>query len=156
MPFAHEKADIGKLTALFTSLEPPASAMLHGFFRATFIGPAWLRAVGRPSVELSGLPGWQGKRFLGADAATNVLLRRGTTTEALAMRLRTGASQVDGRTGVALHYVPSADGTPAPIPWRWVRDELRAVDDDTLLGFTIVDLPVLRRMAFPFLLTREG
>lgn len=27
---------------------------------------------------------------------------------------------------------------------------------DTLLDFTVVDLPVLRRMAFPFLLTREA
>ena len=59
-----------------------------------------------------------------------------------------------GKPGVALHYVPQ-DGKPAPTPWRWVRDELRAVDDDTLLGFTVVDLPLLRRMAFPFLLTRE-
>lgn len=156
MPFAYDKADIGELSALFTTLEPPPASMRHGFFRATFIGPAWLRALGRPSVELSGLPGWQGKRFLDADTATNVLSRRGTTTEALAMQLRPGPSQVDGRNGVALHYVPSADGTPAPIPWRWVRDELRAVDGDTLLGFTVLDLPVLRRMAFPFLLTREG
>lgn len=29
-------------------------------------------------------------------------------------------------------------------------------DDDTLLGFTVIDLPVLQPVAFPFLLTREG
>lgn len=156
MPFTHHQASIGELRALFSSLPPPAPAMRRGFFRASFIGPAWLRASGRPSVGLSGLPGWQGKKFLDADNATNVLKRGDALVEALAMRVTPGRSQVDGRPGVALHYVPGADGKPAPIPWRWVRDEMRAVDDNTLLGFTVIDLPLLRRVAFPFLLTREG
>lgn len=47
-------------------------------------------------------------------------------------------------------------GVPAPFPWRFVRDELRAVDAPTLLGMTVVDLPVLRHLAFPFLLEREA
>lgn len=155
MAFTHDKASIGELKTLFSSLQPPAAAMRHGFFRASFIGPAWLRATGRPSVELSGLPGWQGKKFLNADDATNVLKKKDGLVEALAMRVTPGTSQVDGRPGVALHYVPK-DGRPAPFPWRFVRDELRAVDADTILGFTVIDLPVLRLVAFPFLLTREA
>lgn len=154
MAFPHERASIRELEALFTSLPAPSAAMRHGFFRASFIGPAWLRKTGGPSVAISGLPGWQGKRFLSADDATNVLAKGDTFREALAMRVVQGVSLVDGKPGVALHYVPQ-HGQPAPAPWRWVRDELRAVDDDTLLGFTVVDLPLLRRMAFPFLLTRE-
>jgi len=156
MAFTHEKASLGELKALFSSLPPPAATMRHGFFRASFIGPAWLRASGRPGVEISGLPGWQGKKFLNADDATNVLKKKDSLVEALAMRVTPGISQVDGKQGVALHYVPDANGKPAPIPWRFVRDELRAVDANTILGFTVIDLPVLRLMAFPFLLTRES
>ncbi|MDO9175956.1 MAG: hypothetical protein Q7V62_14205 [Actinomycetota bacterium] len=155
MSFTHTRASLGELRALFSSLPPPDAAMRRGFFRASFIGPAWLRATGRPSVSLAGLPGWQGKKFLNADDATNVLQRGDVTVEALAMRVTPGVSQVDGKPGVALHYVPQ-HGRPAPIPWRWVRDELRAVDARTILGMTVVDLPVLRHFAFPFLLEREG
>lgn len=155
MPFALHQASIGELKALFSTLPPPDAALRHGFFRARFIGPAWLRASGRPSVALSGLPGWQGKRFLNADDATNVLKKGDALVQALAMRVTPGTSQVDGRPGLALHYV-AQDGVPAPFPWRFVRDELRAVDADTLLGMTVVDLPVLRHLAFPFLLEREA
>ena len=42
-----------------------------------------------------------------------------------------------------------------PVPWRWVTDELRALDEHTLLGMTRLDLPLLRRFVFPFLLERE-
>lgn len=151
-----QTASIGELKTLFSSLKPPAAAMRHGFFRAAFIGPAWLRLSARPSLEVSGLPGWQGKKFLGADDATNILKKGDALVEALAMHVTPGISQVDGQQGVALHYVPGTDGKPAPLPWRWVRDELRAVDDNTILGFTVINLPLLRRMAFPFLLIREG
>lgn len=67
MSFALHQASIRELKALFSTLPPPDAALRHGFFRARFIGPAWLRLSGRPSVALSGLPGWQGKRFLTAD-----------------------------------------------------------------------------------------
>lgn len=140
-----------ELRALFQSLTPPERNVRHGFFRASFIGPAWLRLAGRPSVAAAGLRGWQGKRFLTPDSATNVL-RDG---EALSMRVVEGESQVDGQEGIALYYVPQG-GKPAPLPWRHVQDELRAVDDDTLLGFTVVDLPALRHLSFPFLLERAS
>ncbi|MES2919462.1 MAG: hypothetical protein V4729_12705 [Pseudomonadota bacterium] len=155
MSFALRQASIRELKALFSTLPPPDAALRHGFFRARFIGPAWLRLSGRPGVALSGLPGWQGKRFLTTDDATNVLKKGDALTQALAMRVTPGLSQVDGRPGLALHYVAQA-GVPAPFPWRFVRDELRAVDAHTLLGMTVVDLPVLRHLAFPFLLEREA
>ena len=71
--------------------------------------------------------------------------------EALVMTVEEGISMIDGKLGVALRY-----GAEAPIPWCWVRDEIRAVDDRTLLGITIVDIPVLRHFCFPFLLVRES
>lgn len=155
MTFAHQNASLRDLKKMFSSLPAPDAAIRRGFFRASFVGPAWLRLSARPSLEISGLPGWQGKKFLNDHDATNVLNRRDGLVEALAMRVTPGVSQVDGKPGLALHYVPR-DGKPAPLPWRFVRDELRAVDADTLLCMTVIDLPVLRHFAFPFLLQREA
>lgn len=155
MAFAHEKASLAELKTLFRSLQPPGESMRRGFFRASFVGPAWLRLTARPSLEMSGLPGWQGKKFLDAEHATNVLLKNGARVDHLAMRVMPVTSRVDGRPGLALTY-PPRDGKPAPIPWRWVRDELRAIDGNTILGMTVIELPLLRHLVFPFLLTREG
>lgn len=62
----------------------------------------------------------------------------------------TGKSQLDGREGAGLRY--DAD---SPMPWRWVTDELRVIDKDTILGMTVLDFPLLRRIGFPFLLIRK-
>lgn len=77
--------------------------------------------------------------------------RQGTFTEALTMQCVPEPSLVDGRAGLSLHYGPTA-----PRPWRWVRDELRAFDDDTLLCMTVIELPLLKHLSFPFLLLRES
>lgn len=151
MTFNLHHASIAELKAFFNTLPAPDAAMRHGFFRASFIGPLWIRKLGRPSVAISGLPGWQGKRFLSADNATNILKKRDATVQALSMTVVAGISQVDGKSGVALHY-----GADAPMPWRWVRDELRTVNEHTLLGITVVNLPIIRHFAFPFLLEREA
>lgn len=155
MTAALRTASLAELRRLFSSLPPPDAALRHGFFRATFIGPAWIRLSARPSLELTGLPGWQGKKFLTTEAATNVLKKRGNLVQALAMQVTPGVSAVDGKPGLALTYPPQ-NGRPAPFPWRHVRDEMRVLDADTLLCMTIVDLPLLRHFAFPFLLTREA
>ena len=153
MTTALRTASLAELRRLFSSLPPPEASARHGFFRATFIGPAWIRLSARPSLEVTGLPGWQGKQFLSADTATNVLQKRGARVQALAMQVTPGVSAVDGKPGLALTYPPQ-DGRPAPFPWRHVRDEMRVLDANTLLCMTIVDLPLLRHFAFPFLLTR--
>jgi hypothetical protein len=151
MAFAHHHASLGALRALFSSLSVPGVGLLSGSYRATFVGPAWLRASATPSLAVAGLPGWAGKRFLAPDRAVNLLRRDGQLVEALTMAVVAGASRVDGQPGLALLYGPTA-----PRPWRWVRDELRAVDQDTVLGMTVVDVPLLRALAFPFLLEREA
>jgi hypothetical protein len=67
------------------------------------------------------------------------------------MQLLPIRSKVDGQPGVALHY-----GAEAPLPWRWVTDELRQIDQHRVLGMTVIDLPILRHWAFPFLLERAA
>ena len=143
-------ASLASIKALFSQLPAAAPEMRQGFFRARFVGPGWLRASAGPSIYLSGLPGWQGKRFLDSHTATNILLRSGQTLEKLRMSCQEGISAVDGQLGVALVY--PAD---APLALRWVRDELRQLDEHNLLGMTVIDLPILRRFAFPFVLSRE-
>ena len=145
------RASLAELRRRFADAAPPTLAQRDGFWRARFIGPWWLRLGGRPSVAVSGLRGWQGKRFLTPETATNVLARGGGTVDALVMQCRDAPSGLDGRPVAALTY-----GASGPLPWRWVTDELRALDDRTLLGMTRIDLPGLRGLAFPFLLEREA
>lgn len=147
----YRTASVGALKKLYSSLPVPDAKIRHGFFRASFIGPFWMRLSGKPTLELTGLPGWQGKRFITDGTATNVLLRKGERVDALNMTVQDVTSYVDGSAGVALRY-----GADAPAPWRWVRDELRAIDDNTLLGITFVDVPVLRHFPMPFLLERAA
>lgn len=155
MPFTLHRASLGELKDLFRTLPAPGEADRRGFFRAEFIGPAFIRVTARPTLEITGLPGWQGKTFLNAQDATNILKKGDATVEHLAMRVTPVTSYVDGQPGLALTY-PAKDGRPAPAPWRWVRDEMRVFDANTILAFTFVDLPLLRHVGFPFLLVREG
>ncbi len=152
-PLTH--ASLGELRKLFATLPAPAAGQRRGFFRATFIGPAFIRLTARPTLEITGLPGWQGKKFLNPDDATNILATGNTTREHLAMRVTPVTSYADGKPGLALTYPPQG-GKAAPAPWRWVRDEIRQLDENTILAFTFVDLPLLRHLGFPFLLVREG
>lgn len=133
----------------FAELPLPTRDFCQGVFTARFIGPAWLRHAARPSIAISGMPGWKGKRFLSPDRAINVLEWRGGSHERLIMRCEESASRVDGKPALAFVY-----GNNAPMPWRWIREEFRVLDSRTLLAMTIIDLPLLRRLSFPFLLER--
>ncbi len=147
----HFYRPVAELRQLFAQLAPPEDAQLQGFFRAHWIGPLWMRRSGPATLALTGLPGWQGKRFLGQGQATNVLKMRGQELEALRMQVVHGPSQIDAQPAASLLY-----GDEAPRPWRWVRDELRALDERMILGITIVDRPWLRHFHFPFLLERAS
>lgn len=130
----------------FRTLSPPAPEQLTGFHRARFVGPGWLRHSAPVAIALGGLAGWQGKRFLGAGQATNVT----ATGERLPLHVALDASWLDGRPAWRLDY-----GAAAPLPWRRVRDEVRELAPGCWLGMTLVDLPGLRRIGWPFLLVRE-
>lgn len=135
---------VGDLLALYRAL--PAPDDVAGDWDAAFIGPRLLRATSPRGIGLLGLPGWQGKRFDADGRGTN-RLRDGSTR--LTMTAAVESSRVDGAPALALRY-----GADAPLPWRHVRDEARALDADRLLCVSLLDVPAGGRGALPFLLTR--
>lgn len=143
-------ASLKNIKHVFQKLEPVPEALRYGFFRASFIGPWWLRHSAVPSLNLSGLPGWQGKTFLNPHLATNILKKRDQLEQRFFMQCLDQASLIDGCLGVALNY-----GESAPLPWKWVVDELRVLDENTFLCMTVINLPILRALSFPFILSRE-
>ncbi len=146
-----ENPSLAELRRVFTTLEEPADHLCRGFFSASFVGPGWLRKIAPVSVSLMGLPGWTGKRFLSDERAINVLRQEEQTRDAIPMVIRREPSLIDGQPVLALVYtLPDS-----PWPLCWFRDELRTLDERTLLGMTLVDKPLLRYMAFPFLLERQ-
>ena len=132
---------------LFASLPAPEIDSLRGVYRAAFVGPGWLRASASPSLALTGLGGWWGKEFSADGAAVNIILRAGKFSTRFPMKLVAAKSFIDGRDGLALHYQAGN-----PFPWTHIVDELRRVNETTLLGMTIADVSGLRGLAFPFIL----
>ena len=63
------------------------------------------------------------------------------------MKLVKAKSFIDNKEGLTLHYQPGN-----PFPWMYIVDELRRIDETTLLGMTLANLNGLRRLAFPFTL----
>ncbi|MTB89055.1 hypothetical protein H9L21_11210 [Aeromicrobium senzhongii] len=120
-----------------------------GDLAATFVPP--LTRIAPVGLGLIGLRHWYGKRFVragGGAAGMNLVWRGGSVAETLPMTLTSGVSLADGKPALVVEY--AAD---APRPWRWVRDELRAGSDGTVVGMTFVDLFLLRSVGgTPFLL----
>ena len=143
-------ASLSHIKTVFSGLHPVPQNVRFGFYRANFIGPAWLRTIAPSGLSLSGLAGWQGKRFLDPNQATNILKNKDHLIEKMTMRCQEGISDVDGKLGVALTY-----DKKAPLPWRWVSDELRQLDDTTWLCMTVFNLPLLKHFPMPFLLVKE-
>lgn len=150
IPKQIETASLSHLANLFKGLEPASLQQRQGFYRASFIGPWWLRITAMPSLALTGLPNWQGKKFIDENSAVNILQTRNGLIEKLQMQCQQQASLVDEKIAVALSY-----GEKSPLPWRWVVDELRVLDENTLLCMTTVNLPLLRHISIPFLLSRD-
>lgn len=141
---------IATYVSRFAALPMPDESVLQGRFRAQFVGPAWLRLSAGPSVSLAGLRAWWGKELCGYGAAYNLVGKDGGLKRVLPMELSVATSHVDGKACAALRY-----GKESPFPWPHVIDELRALSPTELLGMSVIDAPLLRRLAFPFLLVRE-
>lgn len=144
-----EKASLKTIKHKFMQLEPMSESFRYGFLKVQFIGPWWLRKSAMPSIHLSGLPGWQGKLFLDPDHATNILKIKDKEEQRYTMQCVELISLVDAKPSVVLNY-----GAAAPIPWRWVIDELRILDENNFLCMTVINLPILRHFSFPFILSR--
>lgn len=133
---------------VFANLPSPQAIPSEVDFLAEFVGPGWLRLSAGPSLKLTALAGWCGKRF--ADGRAVNLLRRhrnGPLQVSLAMQSALAPSTIDGRTTLRLQYPREAG-----VPWRWAVDELRPLADAGWLGMMHLELPLLRRLNFPFLL----
>ena len=125
--------------------------MAPGTYRAVFVGPALLRFAAPRAIALGGMPRWYGKRVAADGTAANLLVTDdGTLREDLPIRVATEPSWLDGRPAVVVSY-----GSDGPIPWRWVRDEFRALDERTMLGLTFAVAPWSRVAASPFVLVRD-
>lgn len=144
------KSSLSEIKQIFCELESSRQSIPPAFYRAYFIGPWWLRAMAKPSIALGGLKGWQGKEFISEAQATNILELDSLVIKKLQMSLVDIVSNVDAQQGMALDY-----GKDAPVPWRWIKDEVRVLDANTLLCMTVIDLPLLRHFQFPFVLCRE-
>ena len=139
---------LSAIRKLFTNLSPPLPDSIIGFYRGFFVGPGWLRLSASPLLAITGLGGWWGKEIRRADGgAVNLVRRRGEYHRIFPMYFVQQSSFLDGQPGLALRYQKDN-----PFPWPIIVDELRCLDPQTVLGMTQVDLPLLRRQAFPFIL----
>src|SRR5210317_414315 len=96
------KLSLKEFPELFSSSTVPDITDITGYFRASFVGPGWLRATAGPATAIGGLGGWWGKKLEEDGRATN-LVRHGDKLESrLAMRLITTTSVLDGKPVLAL------------------------------------------------------
>ena len=152
-PTVHRADSIAALRDAFRAAAVPDPARLVGIHQAFIAGPCWLRCTSPPAIALLGMPGWAGKRFSGpvedgALAGCNVRRSRGQLAESLPMTANLEASALDGQPAVVARY-----GEAARWPWRGVRDELRAVGPEVLLGLSHGLAP--GSGGLPFLLLRR-
>lgn len=132
---------------LFAVLAPPPAG-LQGRFEAELVGPRWFQGFSRFGLGLRGFKGWYGKQFDGQGNGVNLMQRDGKLVEAIPMRIAVETSPLDGRESLFVRYTPETLW-----PWPHVIDELRVMDDKTLLGMTrLVSGPAL---ALPFVLHRN-
>jgi len=141
---------LSKIGKLFYTLSPIDVSELNALYRAEFIGPLWLRITAGPALSLTGLRGWWGKEFVESTIAYNLVATDSGRIPKLQMAIGMAPSPFDGKRTVQLTY--SFD---APIPWRYVTDELRWLDERRILAMTYVNRPLFYRIAFPFLLSQQ-
>jgi hypothetical protein len=104
-----------------------------------------------PALLAAGLGGWWGKIIDDDGRAINIVCREGKFSARFRMSFRQERSRIDGRQGLALHYHQNDN----PLLWLFVVDEIRRLDETTLLGMTRPRLPGLRWLAFPFVLQKQ-
>lgn len=137
--------------ALFRSLPIRPIDRLAGLYSGQFTGPLWLRLLSRPVLWLGGLPGWWGKVIAGAGDGFNLVRPEEAILSSVPFRLERRPSLLDGQPGVTLRYPETAR-----LPLPWLVDELRPLDERTLLGMTMLNRLGLHRLPVPFLLHRLG
>ena len=135
---------------LFASLDIPELDLIRGRYRGAFIGPVWIRVSVKPALWVTGLSGWWGKELYKDGRAINILLRRGKFSTRFRMKFIQARSAIDGNAGLSMRYLPDN-----PLLWIFIVDEIRRLDDSTLLGLTRPRIPGLRWFVLPFVLQKE-
>ncbi len=141
---------LGALRNLFSSLEIPAIDSIAGTYRGSFAGPHWTRAAVRPALWMTGLGRWWGKELSSQGTAINLIRKGENLTTRFPMKIILGKSFIDGRDGLLLYYLPNH-----PILWLLVEDEIRRLDQNTLLGMTHSRIPIVGRLVLPFVLKKQ-
>ncbi len=141
------RMSLSSLRGVFRELQGLTIESVRGVYRAEFTGPWLFRNSAGPFMAVTGLRSWWGKEFVGDGDAFNLVRAEDGLRRVLPMKVGTAASSIDGENTLVLTY--SAD---SPLPWRHVVDEIRRLDNGCLMGMTILDLPVTRAAAVPFLL----
>ena len=144
------QTSLGALHGLFSSLEIPAIDSLAGTYRGSFAGPCWTRVAVRPALWVTGLGRWWGKELSNQGTAINLIRSGKDLSTRFPMKILQGKSFIDGRDGLLMYYLPNH-----PILWLLVEDEIRRLDQDTLLGMTHARIPVLGRLVLPFVLKKQ-
>ena len=127
----------------FASLGPPDA--LVGVWQGEPVGPGWFVTLAGPSLAIGGLGGWWGKDFDGEGGINNLLGRGGALQRTLPGKLQQAASLLDARPCQRIEYPKGSR-----LPWAWVVDELRQVDEGELLGMMVLNISWLPHLAFPF------
>jgi hypothetical protein len=115
--------------------------------------------VGNIADRLSGLEGlerwpslggWWGKVLYNDGRAMNILLHDRELIARFPMKVSKEKSHIDSRDGLSLYYEKDN-----PLLCLFIADEIRRLDESTLLGMTRPSIPGLRWLAFPFLLEKQ-
>ena len=138
------------LRGLFSSVEIPAMDSIAGIYCGSFTGPRWTRVAVRPALWVTGLGRWWGKELSNQGTAINLIRSGKDLSTRFPMKILQGKSFIDGRDGLLMYYLPNH-----PILWLLVEDEIRRLDQDTLLGMTHARIPVLGRLVLPFVLKKQ-
>jgi hypothetical protein len=146
------RRNVVTLRRAWSTLDVPEEHDVVGDLEASFVRP--LRHLAPWLLGLLGLARWWGKRFTSSGhglRAENLVWGSEGLSARLPMSVSVGASLSDGGPALVLRYAPGARR-----PWRWVRDELRVLDEGGhLVGMTYLDVPGVRRLGgVPFLLHR--
>lgn len=139
---------IKSVSQIYCQLPEFDGSECEGAYQAEILGPAWLKTIAKLSLPFSGLPGWCGKR-IESEFALNLCRVRGQVQERVKMSKSTQSSWLDGGECMVLSYDQSA-----PFLLRPMRDEFRRIDELTLLGLSIYNVPGIKRIPLPFLLRK--
>jgi hypothetical protein len=133
----------------FRHLQAVDEKSAAGAYRTIILGSPLAKLASKVILPLIGFRNWKGKRLLGNGKGINIFKRDGQYVDDILMLTAVGESWLDGKPALILTYPPGA-----PFFTRYLRDELRQLDDNTLIILGWFDLPFVRNSASAALLVK--